>query len=252
VILLPRFNRRDAIALWLQDRRRARRASLTPPVALLTGLSHYWPLDEATGQNRLDPIGWVDLWQRDAGSGWAGSVPQVAGKVGSAAYFDGTMVGLVGPNSLDWDGTADFTLSGWFYFNEGYMDNPTIFAVDDYFRVNISDGLGVMRAMLNCEAGWASATTGFFTVPVDIWTHFAVVHQGATLRIYQNGNLEVTAAITGTPLSATLCSVHVGCESEDQTFGGSLDEIGLWQRALSVAEVSQLYNNGDGLAYTQF
>ena len=37
-----------------------------------------------------------------------------------------------------------------------------------------------------------------------------------------------------------------------QTVIGSMDEVGVWQRALSGDEVGRLFNNGYGLAYANF
>ena len=42
------------------------------------------------------------------------------------------------------------------------------------------------------------------------------------------------------------------CTSPGQTFYGSLDEFGIWQRALSADEVWQLYNYGSGLPFENF
>ena len=34
-----------------------------------------------------------------------------------------------------------------------------------------------------------------------------------------------------------------------RSFKGTIDELGIWNRALTDADVSKLYNNGNGLSY---
>jgi hypothetical protein len=35
-------------------------------------------------------------------------------------------------------------------------------------------------------------------------------------------------------------------------FDGALDEFGVWQRALTAAEIAALYNSGSGLPFENF
>ncbi len=85
------------------------------------------------------------------------------------------------------------------------------------------------------------------------WHHIVCVKSGRSVFIYKDGELADAASsdydIAPAPAALMLFD---NCTSPGQTFYGSLDEFGIWQRALSAAEVCQLYNHGNGLACESF
>jgi hypothetical protein len=59
-----------------------------------------------------------------------------------------------------------------------------------------------------------------------------------------------TVAVTGADIQNGVLTFRIGTDSNALNgYTGSLDCVGLWKRALSVAEVSQLYKGGIGMAY---
>lgn len=87
-----------------------------------------------------------------------------------------------------------------------------------------------------------------------VWQHFVLVYNGATMKGYINGTEVLSTGLTGfldqeftgTP------PVMVGQwgEGDGGYFKGGIDEIGIWNRTLSPAEVTQLYNDKVGITYS--
>ena len=87
----------------------------------------------------------------------------------------------------------------------------------------------------------------------DAWHHIVCVRSGSSILIYKDGQLadSNTSGFAISPAPSDLM-LFDNSTSLGQTFVGTMDEVGVWQRALSVAEVGQLYNNGNGLAFGSF
>lgn len=79
--------------------------------------------------------------------------------------------------------------------------------------------------------------------------HYVITRDGSTLKIYIDGSLDSTH--TTNTNDWTNNNMHFGADARQSTrnLNGTLDEIGIWDKALSSSEVSSLYNSGDGFAY---
>lgn len=83
--------------------------------------------------------------------------------------------------------------------------------------------------------------------------HLVYTYDGATITGYVNGVSVGTAAASGSGSSGGVSGFRLA----DSTATGLpasmyIDEVGVWSRALSSTEVSQLYNGGSGVSYTNF
>ncbi|MCK5450125.1 DUF2341 domain-containing protein, partial [Candidatus Pacearchaeota archaeon] len=67
------------------------------------------------------------------------------------------------------------------------------------------------------------------------WNHIVQVYDGSNQRLYVNGNLSTSSALTGT-ISANTNSILIG-----DLFNGSIDEVRIYNRSLSADEVYQQY-----------
>ncbi|MFW5895235.1 MAG: LamG domain-containing protein [archaeon] len=90
--------------------------------------------------------------------------------------------------------------------------------------------------------------------PTGTWVHVVGTFNKTDneIKLYVDGNLEDTTSTSGT-FSTTSDNISINKQSQggwnDNEIDANIDEIGIWDRALSSSEVSELYNNGDGLAY---
>ncbi len=79
------------------------------------------------------------------------------------------------------------------------------------------------------------------------WVLATATYDGSNLRLYINGVLDNTTATglgVGTPASYNSAIGGMGMAPGTYTINGSLDEVRLYNRALSATEIKQLYNLG--------
>jgi hypothetical protein len=87
------------------------------------------------------------------------------------------------------------------------------------------------------------------------WHHvlFSVDHVGRTLTSYVDGAYYDDIPMTVTSSTSVIGSSYnlklAANGTTTTSFPGRLDQITLWNRALSSSEASDLYNSGKGLAY---
>jgi len=94
-----------------------------------------------------------------------------------------------------------------------------------------------------------------FTLPVRQWFHYAATFDGESATVYVDGSSVASAEIPG---QMALCRdpIFVGFATDtEETFGGLIDDLGIWVRALSVEDVARLANRDripDAALYQDF
>jgi len=79
-------------------------------------------------------------------------------------------------------------------------------------------------------------------VPLGVWTHMAVTYDGTTLRLYVNGVLRSSTAASG-GIGASTAPLRIGGNTVfsvpgTEYFAGLIDEVRIYNRALSAAEIT--------------
>jgi hypothetical protein len=105
---------------------------------------------------------------------------------------------------------------------------------------------------------------GQFThgVSTGSWGHVVISFDGTQatnpnrLKCYINGSA-ASMSYTGTipanlPTNASQGAFYIGLQKSTRQSTGQIDEVGVWSRALTGSEVTQLYNTGTPLAYSSF
>ena len=117
---------------------------------------------------------------------------------------------------------------------EGYSLLKNQVSGRDFFRFAIASSAGVQVK--------ADSTT----VPlVGVWYHLVGTYDGVTgsLKLYVNG-VQEGSANPGFPLDYGTRPVFIGTTAEywDGKFGGTVDEVSIYNRALSTNEIQAIYN----------
>ena len=74
----------------------------------------------------------------------------------------------------------------------------------------------------------------------NTWYHIAAVFENGYRKLYVNGNLEATGTFNNTPVSST-SSLRIGSRyigAPTQFFGGAIDELRIWSKALCSEEIN--------------
>ncbi|HET7503897.1 MAG TPA: LamG domain-containing protein [Kofleriaceae bacterium] len=182
----------------------------------------------------------------------AGGVSGRAGSFSGAACIDI-------PDATTLHGTTGLTLSAWILptrLNNGDNANGVISK-----RNGRGDqpeySLSVWQAN-NVYVDLDGEDTEFHSLAViteRTWQQLTMVYDGTRLqdqraRIYVNGSLDTTGSELSSPLTAYTSPLHIGCmpaptatPPDLQHFFGEIDEVVIWNRALSDAEITQWYMN---------
>ncbi|MBN2455049.1 MAG: LamG domain-containing protein [Sedimentisphaerales bacterium] len=176
------------------------------------------------------------------------------GKVGDALKFDGVgdYVHLGNDNSLK--PPLPITISAWIKLN-AVGDTYTVVSLDDpssdYYgvflqvwptnvvQISYGDGGGDNPFHRRTKMG----TT---VLDMDTWYHVAAVVRGPTdMDLYVDGADEGTYEGTGGGLTYSSGDSFVGSTGGVRSyFDGIIDEVAIWNHALSPGEVTDIYLNG--------
>jgi autotransporter-associated beta strand protein len=186
-----------------------------------------------------------------ANNGLAAKTPAyVTGKRGQAVRLDGADSFVQLPANIA--SSSAFTFASWVYW-EGGAAGQRIFDFGD----NLDRRAGSYRYMfLSPNAGGflrfgiRNGTDGTQTVqttaalPSNSWQHVAVTISGSTVTLYVNGVQQATGTVTTAALSATP-SNYLGKSQwpTDPMFKGQLDDVQIFDKALTGTQVAALMTN---------
>ena len=130
------------------------------------------------------------------------------------------------------------TLSAWIQPTVSQSGWRTIMQreVDAYF-LNASNSAGRCAQRAAGPSAPHRIVSGPTASPVNAWTHVALTYDGATQRLFVNGTQAATRATTGT-IQATDNPLWIGGNSPyGEYFKGLIDEVRVYNRALTQAEI---------------
>jgi hypothetical protein len=86
------------------------------------------------------------------------------------------------------------------------------------------------------------------------WYFVAAGWDGTNIKISVNGGPYATASFTGPVFISTAAKFCLGSENGSQPWNGDIDEVAVWigRNDLTISEVQQLYNNGNGFPFSSF
>ena len=207
------------------------------------GASHYWRLGESSGLTAVAAVGGAN---GTISGGVTLGQPGAIADGTSAMLFNGTTgkivttaAAVVVPCTIEaWVKVAAFAGSDMVFWGTNYS------GPQQEWVLRITSG-GSASAVL-FAAGQAQQTVVNSTTPitVGVWHHLAFVFQPTVVTIYVDGALQGTGASAFTLTGMTLPVTLGGKTDTSQFFPGALDDIAIYPRALTVAEVSAHYAIG--------
>jgi PKD repeat protein len=157
------------------------------------------------------------------------------GKFGRALSFDGTALVSVNHTALLGLSNA-MTLEAWVNPSQsgGGWKDIVFKATDIYYLMGSSSQSGVPAT------GGTFSSSPLFSngpLPVNTWTHLASTYDGATLRLFVNGVQVSSRAQTGLIRASTGALSIGGDAALDQNWVGLIDEVRVYNRALSASQI---------------
>jgi hypothetical protein len=190
-----------------------------------------------------------------------GGVTFAAGKVGQAFSFDGSngYVSIGNPANLRL--TSAITIEGWINPRSGPSSGNNLAAVvtkwgqkadptpdsDSYGLWLRSNGSALTMFTAIHQSGTSEPNLQGGTIPLNTWTHVAMTFdsQSGQYALYVNGQV-VNSDNSPGAITATSRNVFIAREDSylPRPFNGLIDEVAIFSRALSAAEIQAIYNAG--------
>jgi Concanavalin A-like lectin/glucanases superfamily/Pro-kumamolisin, activation domain/Reelin subrepeat B/Immunoglobulin domain/HYR domain/Viral BACON domain len=209
------------------------------------------------------PQGLVSWWRAEGdASDWAGAnngtmqggVTFAPGRVGQAFGFNGTNSYIEVPSSPALKPTGPFTVEGWVNY-DGFTgpNGGGIITKGQDAEAAMDWALGVgpareLRPGVMASGYWVTYGCASTLAP-GVWYHVAMVYDGSSVRVYLNGLLDGSAGASGA-VQASDYALRIGAyapvngTANKSYLLGRIDELSLYGRALSAAEIQAVYNAG--------
>ena len=200
------------------------------------GLIAAYAFDDGGGTTVRDASG-----QNNTGS-TLNTAWSTSGRFGGALTFNGSSSLVSVPDSTSLDLTTGFTVEAWVkpaaamgaaWQTIAIKEQPGDFVYGLYANSNTSVPAGVAFA-----AGGKQDSRGTSALQPNVWTHVATTWDGAVLRLYVNGTQVSSRAVTGS-MPASTGALRIGGNGvRGEWFNGQLDDLRIYDRALTVARIS--------------
>lgn len=209
--------------------------SLPTPIA-------QWHFDEGFGGNAADSIGGYDgtilnaTWTTDSVSGNALNFD------GTGDYVDTSLVAT----SL----TSDYTFEAWVKANglstwAGVITSNV--TSPSYNGFNLQIGTSQRLAICAMSGGSYTYTRTSWAPTTGVWYHLVGVHDSSTNTntLYVNGNSEDNDVQAVTMPNVNVMIGKFYCNTNNLYFNGVIDEVAIYDEALSATEVQDLFDTLD-------
>lgn len=201
----------------------------------MTGLVGWWPLHRINADA-------VDLSGNGNDGTISGAVRGVAGRGGLQAYsFDNTDDYINIGTAYDPTGENSFTLSAWAKWdgNDGNVDILHLGSFETIIFVNNSQ----QWATYIHDGTDAHIPSTSYTASADVWRHIAGVYNGTDLILYVDAVEEASESSPSPRDNGT--GGYIGAkDSTTRHWGGQICDVRIYDRALSSAEITRLYEWG--------
>jgi len=207
------------------------------------GLVAYWNFDEGTGTMAADSSGNGNHGTLVNGTSWS------TGIKGNALSFDGVAGNVIISDSSSLGLSNSFTLSAWVFPTAAQNRFTAVMSKNSasdhtYFLYATSSnsycgGTGDPLAGANITAT-QQVICGQSGLPLNRWSHLVSSYDGSNLNLYVNGSLSQNVPASGAIDIAT-GPLQIGASYFGEYFQGSLDEVRVYNRALSPTEVHDVY-----------
>jgi hypothetical protein len=216
----------------------------------------WWKLDEPGSPNATDYAGYDNngvIETLNTNVSWA------AGHDANALNFDGGRVLVPDANALK--PKYELTVCAWVKYYSTHDNSARVMVKGENdketFSLEVSnDDECVLLARDGNDPGYKSYDVNSYELEHGDWTHLAgTFKQGDCIKVYVNGQLEATNndANAIVFLSQDTSGLAIGNRSDatNRAFEGLIDDVRVYDRALSAAEIAYIATDGMGIFTVQ-
>jgi hypothetical protein len=197
------------------------------------GIVAYWPFDEGKGKDAKDASG-------NGNDGTINGAKWVSGKFGEALEFDGNFVLVPNDESYNFTKEQSFSIVLWINYKakgdwQGVLQK---FDGGYPFKVEVNPSNSLYFALWD-QTNNPGASVGNVS---GAWHHAAFVRDRSQKKLYSylDGVLKETQTDTIVGTTENTADLYIGARKPGNTilFYGILDEIAIYDRILSEAEIN--------------
>jgi gliding motility-associated-like protein len=232
----------DSVMLWTSKDSSVTQSCGGMPASLQNGLMAYYPF--CGNANDLSGFGNHGTVLNAALANDRNGNPQ------SAYYFDGSSKITVPSSAQISDSlNTQVTFSTWINVESYPNSFGPILSKNGPITRQFEVWVGPNKLGFWSTQIYGSATT---TVPYNTWLHYVVTFDQGTVKYYLNSTLIQTSSYTTTSLAGNNSVFEIGHDSPGvlELFKGYIDDVAIWNRVLSPADVANLYNHSTNYSNT--
>ena len=239
------------------NRRRILTSGVTPSINLKTNLISCWEFNETSG------VISNDAHSTNNGTIVGATINQT-GKLDKAYSYDGVGDYINYGNVINLERTGSFSISNWSK-RSTLIANATILSKmegSNNFRgymLRLNNGYPTVTLRNDNSPSNFTDVSFQSVLPLNVWNHTLITYNGNSnssgIKCYVN-NVEITSkVISGDTLTGTILNnepLNIGTLNNGSFYdmNGLIDQTAIWNKILTVSEISELYNSGVGLAYS--
>ena len=236
-----------SVTVTATDGQRIQHATFDWQVILTnSALVGYWAFDDGSGTTAIDSSTSGNDGLLMNGPTWT------TGRIGGALEFDGVddyvIVNGLSTMALG-DANADFSVTYWLNLQEtATNDWRTILHKatvnnDRTFSMWMRPSSDRVSFRISTDFKHSEGTNSDVLIAPNQWTHIAYVKYDDTLSLYVNGQLDAQADLQGSTI-ANSGPLYIGKDPWNNGLKAILDEIQIYERALSALEIEQMSGTG--------
>ncbi|MDP8216973.1 MAG: LamG domain-containing protein [Candidatus Kaelpia imicola] len=224
-----------------------------------TGLVSHWKMDEAVwsgvANEVVDSVGTNHGTGQPTGASYTGPTTVFTGKLGRCGSFDGTDDYVNSINVDSWIRTVnDITVTGWYYHNADtngapwyILTNTSPIGSADGFWWHIKYTGNIFYLRTEDNVNGESDGTGTPFVSENTWYHIATVVGEDKFHVYVNGDIywawTPNNDFSWANINSDTAYFGIG-RSYNIGSDCKLDEVRIWSRPLTPADIFQEYLRG--------
>ena len=226
-------------------------------IGLSEGLIGYWSFNDNDMAQSPSNTFAMDRSGNGNNGTLTGGPTRTIGRIGQGMSFDGVDDYVLGPDAASLNfGTGNFSVSVWFktsdidwntFVNKGEIGGAQ---VPDYwlFRKTNTGAIQFITAENDVDTLHTTSVTGYDD---GVWHHVVCYRNGTVIGIYVDGidRGSTTGTIRNVSADNTKPLVigawtQEGVQPGTYLFSGTIDDVRVYNRALSASEIQRLYNLG--------
>jgi lysophospholipase L1-like esterase len=208
----------------------------------------WWRFNTENSENTTFFRDWSS-WKNNATCLVTNCPASTSGKFGNALHFDGVNDYVDTGNASSLNITGNITIEAWVKperLETAHIVKKATRDSTDGYELSLSESTGKAYFRVNQKTShntYKIFSNSSYPLDGNTWVHLVGLYNRDQVQIYFNGNLE--NSMSGpTNIVSNTDNLKIGGPDLSRYFKGTIDEVRIWNRALSPEEIKASYDAG--------